>query len=314
MANVLIYHKISEDHLEHLKERFPDFNFFACTNKDEMEKHIENADVLVSFRCTDKMLNRANKLKWVQALSAGVDSFPLDEIKKRGIILTNGKGIHKIHMSEYAIGAMIMLARSFHLMYRNQMNNKWDKKIQNGEIYGSTLGILGLGSIGKEIAKKAEFMGMRIIGVKGNPSFTEHVEKVYSSDDMAEVFKLSDYIINLLPSTAQTDKVIDNKYFSVMKPGACFINMGRGRTVNEEDFIEALKSGKIRAAVSDVFYTEPLPEDSALWDLENIFITPHICGESDKYFDRALEIIDNNLMAFKGEGDYINLVNIDKGY
>ncbi|MDD4835352.1 MAG: D-2-hydroxyacid dehydrogenase [Lutispora sp.] len=314
MGNILIYHKISEHHLEHLKEKFPDFNFIACTSIGEMEKHIENAEVLVSFKCTDEMLDRGNKLQWVQALSAGVDSFPLDEIKKRGIILTNGRGIHKIHMSEYAIGAMIMLARSFYLMYRNQINKKWDRKIQNGEIYGSTLGILGLGSIGKEIAKKAEFMGMKVIGVKENPSFTEHVEKVYTSADMAEVFKLSDYIINLLPSTAQTDKIIDNKYFNIMKPGACFINMGRGRTVNEQDFIEALKSGKMRAAISDVFYAEPLPEDSPLWDLDNIFITPHICGESDKYFDRALEIIDNNLMAFKGEGDYINLVNIDKGY
>lgn len=314
MANVLIYHNITEHHLKYLKEKFPDYNFYSCTDKEEMEREIESAEVFISFTFTEEMLKSADHLKWVQALSAGVDSFPLSAIKERGIILTNGRGIHKIHMAEYAIGVLIMLARNFYLMYEKQRNKVWDPKVHQGEINGATLGILGLGSIGSEIAQKASFLGMHVIGAKRDSTAVPYVEKVYSQEAMEEVFKKSDYIINLLPGTKNTNKIIDKKYFDLMKEGACFINMGRGSTVNEEDFAEALKNGKIRTGVSDVFYKEPLPESSPLWDADNLIITPHICGQSDRYFDRALEIIEHNLAAFKGKGDYVNLVNIDKGY
>lgn len=217
-------------------------------------------------------------------------------------------------MAEYAIGVLIMLARNFHVMFRNQSKKDWNRKVHQGEINNATLGIIGLGSIGSEIAKKASALGMHVIGAKGKITSVPFVEKVYSEEEMGEVFKQSDYIINLLPGTKDTENIIDKKYFDMMKEGACFINMGRGSTVNDEDFIEALKSGKIRAAASDVFHQEPLPESSPLWDMENLIITPHICGESDKYFDRALEIIEPNLLAFEGKGEYVNLVDIDRGY
>ena len=314
MKNVLIYHRVDEKHLNYLREKYPGYNFYGCTHKEDMEKYIGETDALISFKCDKEMLSKANRLKWIQSLAAGVDIFPLDEIKKRGIILTNGRGIHKIHMSEYAIGVLIMLARNFHLMFRNQSKKDWNKKVHQGEIYNATLGIIGLGSIGSEIAKRANALGMHVIGVKGKVTPVPFVEKVYSENEMGEVFKQSDYIINLLPGTKNTMNIIDKKYFDMMKEGACFINMGRGSTVNEEDFIEALKSGKIRAAVSDVFHQEPLPESSPLWDMENLIITPHICGESDKYFDRALEIIEPNLLAFEGKGEFVNVVDLDRGY
>lgn len=200
------------------------------------------------------------------------------------------------------------------MIMRNQNNKKWDSKIQQGEINGATLGIVGLGSIGREIAKKASFMGMHVIGVKSTSESVPYVEKVYSQEEMIEVFKQSDYIINLLPGTKETEKIINNKYFSQMKEGACFINMGRGSTVDEEDFIEALKSGKIRIGASDVYQQEPLPETSPFWDLENFIITPHICGHSTKYFEKALEVIEPNLMAFDGRGEFINIVDLNRGY
>jgi len=221
-------------------------------------------------------------------------------------------------MSEYAIAAMINLARNFHMMFKNQMNHKWDKSVPQGEIYGSTLGIIGLGSIGMEIAKRAYFFGMRVLGVKSSPEtfeYVDYVDKVYSMSDMDQVFKESDYVINLLPYTKETHKIINKDYFNIMKDTACFINIGRGKTVNEEDLIEALKSRKIRAMVSDVYYEEPLPEDSPLWDLDNVILTPHNCGESAKYLDRAMDIVEHNIRAFfYKEGSMINVVNLEKGY
>lgn len=314
MNKVLIYHKIDKEYQDYLNGKYKDSNFIICTAKEEMEKHIEDAEILVTFKFDKEMLEKAKKLRWIQALSAGVEKYPLEEIKKRGIILTNGRGIHKVHMAEYAICIMIMLSRNMHIIFQNKYKSKWDRKVKQGEINGATLGILGLGSIGAEIAKKAYYMGMNVIGVKRNLTEIEYVDKIYLPEDICQVFKESDYIINLLPSLGKTYKVIDKKYFDMMKKGACFINMGRGSTVNEEDMIQALKDERIKAVASDVFFAEPLPEDSPLWELENVIITPHICGESDKYFEKALPIIENNIRAYKGEGSFQNLIDFEKGY
>jgi phosphoglycerate dehydrogenase-like enzyme len=217
-------------------------------------------------------------------------------------------------MSEYAIWAMISLARNTHILMRNQIGGKWDKKVFQGEINGSTVGILGLGSIGQEIARKASLLGMHVIGVKSNPQDVDYVDKVYGEEGMAEVFKESDYVINLLPSTKKTEKIVDMRYFSLMKEKACFINMGRGTTVNENDLIRALQEKKFRAMVSDVFENEPLSEDSPLWKMDNVILTPHICGPSPKYNERSMEIIEHNLKAYLSGGDMINIVDPAKGY
>lgn len=199
-------------------------------------------------------------------------------------------------------------------MFQNGFKGIWDRSIPQEEINNATVGILGLGSIGLEIAKRANFMGMKVIGVKGNLIDSKYVDEIYLPHDMAKVFEESDYIINLLPSVKETYKLIDKKYFDLMKKDACFINMGRGSTINEEDIIEALKKKRIRAFASDVFFVEPLPADSPLWKMDNVVITPHMCGESSKYIKRSLPIIENNINAYKGKGNYINLVNFEKGY
>ena len=122
-------------------------------------------------------------------------------------------------------------------------------------------------------------------------------------------------MINLLPLTRNTEKLIDRRFFDKMQPEACFINMGRGKSVNEDDLADALQTGIIRAAVSDVFYTEPLPASSPLWDLENMIITPHVCGRSPNYMNRAMEIIDHNLSVYTtGRGEMINVVPPDTRY
>ena len=314
MAKVLIYHNFTKDNIDYLEGKFLDCQFIVSTDKGQMEKHIIDTDILIGFDLDNDMLAKGTKIKWVQALSAGVENFPLRAIKDRGIILTNGKGIHKIHMAEYAICIMIILARNIHVLMKNKFKAKWDKSVPQGEIYGATVGILGLGSIGMEVAKKAKLMGMKVIGVKKMVEDVEFVDKVFSTKEISEVFRESDYIISLLPSVKNTFKVINKKYFDLMKKDSCFINMGRGSTVNEDDVIDALLSGKFRAFASDVFFMEPLPKDSPLWQMDNVIITPHICGESSKYIERALDIIENNINAYKGNGNYMNLVNLDKGY
>ncbi len=316
MTRSLISFELPDPYFHQLQQNYPQLDWVRCTDSEKLPALLKEAEILFSFlECDRKMLDAAPHLKWIQAISAGVDYMALDEIERRGIVLTNGRGIHKIHMAEYAVAAMINLARSFHLLFHNQLQKKWERSVPQEEIHGATVGIIGLGAVGAEIAKKAAFMGMRVIGVKRTHGPVDHVEKIHAPDDMAAVFRRSDYIINLLPYTQETEKLIDRRFFDQMKPTACFINIGRGRTVNEDDLIEALRNKKIRAMVSDVYYTEPLPPESPLWDLDNVILTPHICGVSPQYMARAMQIIAHNLNVYlSGQGEMINLVDTQAGY
>jgi phosphoglycerate dehydrogenase-like enzyme len=316
MRHALINFELPDPYFHRLQQNYPQLDWVRCTDYEKMPALLKETEILLTFfQCDRKMIDAAPQLKWIQAVSAGVDYMPLDEIRRRGIVLTNGRGIHKIHMAEYAVAAMINLARGFHLLFRNQLEKKWERSVPQEEIYGATVGIIGLGAIGAEIAKKAAFMGMRVIGVKRTPGPVDHVDEVHAPDDMAAVFRGSDYIINLLPCTQETEKLIDRRFFDQMKPTACFINIGRGRTVNEDDLIEALRNKKIRAMVSDVYYTEPLPPESPLWDLDNVILTPHVCGVSPQYMARAMEIVVHNLNVYlSGQGEMINLVDMQAGY
>lgn len=317
MKKCLIYFELPESFITQLKQIANQFEFISCRDTSELAQHLSDAEILAIFvgHFDAELLASAPGLKWIQAITAGIDNLPLREIREREIILTNTRGIHGIQMAEYAIAAMINLACNFHVMHRNQLKQKWDRTIHQAEIYGQVVGIVGLGSIGKEIAKKASFFGMRVIGVCKEPQALKHVERVYGPDGMEAVFKESDYVINLLPLTEDTRRIIDRRYFSVMKPTASFVNIGRGPTVNQDDLIDALKAKRIAGLVSDVYPEEPLPEDSPLWKLENVILTPHIAGVSPNYMQRAMEIMQHNLKVYiHKSGRMLNVIDLQKGY
>jgi phosphoglycerate dehydrogenase-like enzyme len=317
MNKLVVYFRPTEEFVTQLKNLSQNFELIICKGPDELQDHLPQTEILVTlFDSPDaNMILKAPRLKWILALTAGVDSFPFNEIKKQNILLTNGRGIHKIYIAEYAIAAMINLARNFHLMFRNQLKGQWDRSVPQHEIHGCTLGILGLGAIGQEIARKASILGMRVIGVKDDPCPLEGVDRVYGPAEMQEVFKQSDYIVNLLPDTPNTRGLIDKTLFAAVKESACFINLGRGPTVNQTDLVDALQTKKMRAMVSDVYEEEPLPEDSPLWEMENVILTPHIAGVSPKYLERAMDIIKHNLPVYvANSGEMINVVDLDRGY
>ena len=317
MNKLVVYFPPPEEFIDLLSGLSDRFELIICKNRDELEPHIAETEILITlFAWPDaELIRKARKLRWIQALTAGVDFLPLNEIEEQGIRLTCGRGIHKIYIAEYAIAAMINLARNFHLIFRNQLKAKWDRSVPQNEINGSTVGILGLGSIGQEIARKASVLGMRIIGVKYDPVPLEGVEQVYGPADMDEVFKQSDYVINLLPESPGTIGLVDKSFFSLMKKSACFINLGRGSTVNQNDLLDALQNKTIRALVSDVYEKEPLPEDHPLWQMDNVILTPHIAGVSPKYLQRAMQIIEHNMQVYAGgAGEMKNVVDFTKGY
>jgi D-2-hydroxyacid dehydrogenase (NADP+) len=317
MNNLTLYFRPPEGFISRMGDISDKFNITVCTHRDELASCLPQTEIMMTlFSWPDAaMIRQASKLKWIQALTAGVDSLPLSEIRERNIILTSGRGIHKIYIAEYVLAAMINLARNFHLMFRNQIKGRWDRSFPQDEINGHTAGIIGLGSIGQEIARKASILGMRVIGVKNNPQPLEGVDHVYGPGEMGEVFKQSDYVINLLPETPETRGLIDKSFFALMDKSACFINLGRGSTVNQADLIDALKKKSIRALVSDVYEAEPLPADNPLWKMENVILTPHIAGVSPQYLDRALDIVRHNLQVYvSGSGRMMNVVDWSNGY
>jgi phosphoglycerate dehydrogenase-like enzyme len=317
MNQLAVYFDPPERFIAHLSNISDKVKINVCTNRDDLASCLPETEILITLfaRPDAEMIRLAPKLKWIQALTAGVDVLPLSQIKEQGIILTCGRGIHKIYIAEYAIAAMINLARNFHQIFNNQLNAKWDRSVPQDEIHGRVAGIIGLGSIGQEIARKASVLGMRVIGVKNNPQPLAGVDRVYGPAEMAEVFKQSDYVINLLPGTPTTRGLLDKKFFGLMSRSACFINLGRGFTVNQADLIDALRTKTIRALVSDVYEQEPLAEDSPLWHLDNVILTPHIAGVSLHYLDRALDIIRHNLPVYLSRsGKMMNVVDLTKGY
>jgi phosphoglycerate dehydrogenase-like enzyme len=316
VTTLIFFHSVPDDLLQDLQADFPAVNMQECTSKHALQEALPQAEILITFKCDQAMLDQAPELKWVQALSTGVDTMPVDMLQQRDILLTSTTGMHAGHMSELALMALLMLARNMQQIVKNQALKVWDRKVPQDEIAGKTVGILGLGSIGREVAKKASFLGMQVIGVKNHPEPVENVNRMYSFHDMDEVFSQSDYIVNLLPLTEKTRQCIGATQFDAMPAGACFINLGRGGSVDEKAFINALERGNLRAAFCDVFAQEPLPADSPFWDLENLIIMPHIGGENANYMHKAMPIIRHNLHAYLDgrQEEMKNLYQPELGY
>jgi phosphoglycerate dehydrogenase-like enzyme len=303
-----------EQNLAELQTFFGQIDFVFPKSKDDLIKEVVDADAIISMVLKEDQIKNAPRLKWIQTLSAGVEAYPLDYIQEKEILLTTSRGIHKVQMSEYAISMMVIAARRLDRMIVNQRQRLWDRNIPQNEIYGKTLGIIGLGSIGQEIAKKADLMGMSVLGIKNTPTPVPHVKAVMSLDQLPQLVSTCDYIINLLPHTQATHHIINEAVFNKMKSDGVMINMGRGATVKQADLVTALKNKIFRLYISDVFEKEPIPEDDPLWSMDNLIITPHICGPNVNYMEKAMGIIKKNIEYFIEGKSLENVYSFDKGY
>jgi phosphoglycerate dehydrogenase-like enzyme len=316
VTKLVFFHSVPDDVFEEMQAEFPEVSMDRRTTRQSLQEVLPQAEVLVTFKCDQSMLDQAPALKWVQALSTGVDTLPVQDLQDRGVMLTSTTGMHAGHMSELAIMAMLMLARNMHQVLRNQGLKVWDRDVAQDEIAGKTVGILGLGSIGREVARKASCLGMQVVGVKKHPEPVDNVSRLYALDGLDEVFAHSDYIINLLPLTEETRECIGASQFGAMPAGGCFVNLGRGGSVDEKALIQALERGTVRAAVCDVFSQEPLPADSPLWGVDNLIVMPHIGGQNPNYMRKAAPIIRHNLRAYL-DGRLEQMQNVyrpDRGY
>ncbi|MGZ4112019.1 MAG: D-2-hydroxyacid dehydrogenase, partial [Tumebacillaceae bacterium] len=265
---------------------------------------------------TDEIIERCTALKWIQVISAGLELMPFAAIAKRGdILVTNARGIHILPMAEYALGMILLFSRRFLDMYQNQLQRNWDRSVRIDELGDQTLGVIGAGAIGSEIAKRAQAFGMHTLGVATTKREQPYFDEMFDRSEMDEVLKRSDFVVVVTPLTPQTEGLIGAREIGLMKQTAVLINIGRGQVVEEAALLHALQERTIRGAGLDVFVEEPLPADHPFWGLDNCVLTPHVSARSPKYMERAQEIFRRNLEAFLGgEGELINVIDVEKGY
>ncbi len=244
----------------------------------------------------------APRLRWVHSISAGVEHLPLARLAERGVLLTNSAGAYAPAMAEYTLAAMIMLARSFPAWLEGQREGRWLEagSFDAAVLRGKRLGIVGYGAVGRQLAYMTKALGMEVWATRRTPLFVsgEPLDRLLAASDLHDLLAASDFVALCASLNASTHHLIGGRELDVMKPTAVLVNVARGGLVDEGALVEALRSGRLRAAMLDVTSEEPLPPDSALWTAPNLFITPHISGNTPESWDWEVEFFCRNLALY----------------
>ncbi|WP_226677739.1 D-2-hydroxyacid dehydrogenase [Mesobacillus jeotgali] len=300
---------------EDVKKEFPQVSFEF--HKGIKEELFLDAEIFITYGedLTEELIYKTDKLRWIMVMSAGLDRMPFEACKKRGIFVTNVRGIHKIPMAEFTIGMMLQHVKQMRSLWTNEQAESWERKLPMGELYGKTLLILGIGAIGGEVARLAKAFNMKTIGVNRSGREAEWADVIFTMDNYREALPEADFIVSVMPSTNETKHFLDASDFELMKDSAVFINIGRGDLVKDEVLLAALQEKKIAHAYLDVFYEEPLKASHPFWMMENVTVTPHISSLTKNYLPRSFEIFKHNLHTYiKNDSDYLNVIDMDRGY
>ncbi len=306
---VLIYHSDSKTYKDILAKKLPSLDIRSAERPQEALDTIEEAEILFSWQIPEDLLKRAKRLKWFFSTAAGNENLVKNPFFPESAILTKTT-IYGEMMAEYVIAYLLYSIRDLPMYFENQRRKIW-RQARPGRLRGRKMGILGLGSVGRTIARFGKQFGMDILGVKRNPEPVEHVDQVMGPKDLSKVISRVDYLVATLPLTEETFHFLGEKELGLLKEGAVLFNIGRGKTIDEKALLNVLKARRIKA-VLDVFEDEPLPKESEFWGLENVIITPHVSG-----INIPGEICDEFVRDYdrwvKG-APLIGLVDREKGY
>lgn len=311
---ILLNHPAAESYARLIGERFPQVRAIVAPDPAQLEQHIGEADALLAFRFPVEMFDKAKKLRWFQCTGAGVDSiFPIRD-KAGHITVTNARGIHGDIIADYVMAGVTMLHWNFRKLLREQAEREW-KPSYVAPLADKTLGVVGLGSIGTTIARRAKSAGMTVFGSKRDVSASvEGVDRLFASDALRDLLPLCDFVVLAVPATAETKGLIGAPEIGCMRRDAFLINIARGNAIVEVELIKALQDGAIAGAMLDVFEREPLSKESPLWDLPNVIITPHVAGSPSNYTERAFTVVGDNIERFLTSQPLKNVVDLRRGY
>jgi len=305
-----------------LGNEFPELQVVQRNRYEGIEQHLGDAEIVFTISLRPEQFAAARKLRWVHAPTAAVHQLLFPELVNSDVVITNSTEVHGPVVAEHVMALIFALAKKIPQAAVLQQKRVWGQEAmwKEGpslrELSGATLGLIGLGSIGRRVARMAYAMGMRVIAVREHveKGRTEGVETVLPPAKLDELLKQSDYVVVAAPLLAETEGLINAARLAVMKPDAYLINVGRGPQVNVDDLVEALRSRRIAGAALDVFEKEPLPADSPLWAAENLLITPHTAGLTDKLWNRHYELFSENLRRYLTGQPLRFVVDKQKGY
>ena len=300
------------------------YNVIARTPEQEARwrELLGQADIQFDLDPTHRqdLPDLAPQLRWIQCSSAGIGQFIRSAGYARRLpnaIFTTGSGVHARPLADFCLMSMLVFAKGLNRIISNQRHKHWER-YAGSELGGRTLGIIGVGKIGAEVARMAQFMGMTVLGVKrtvaGIDPATLHLHELYAPDGLPEVLRRAEYLVLIMPHTNETEHLIGASELALLPQGAVLINIGRGALVDEPALIAALQSGQLGGAALDVFATEPLPEASPLWDMPNVLVSPHSGSTSDRENERLIELFCENLRRFLAGEPLLNVLNLETLY
>jgi phosphoglycerate dehydrogenase-like enzyme len=280
---------------------------------------LAEADAAIVWTLPPETLAAAANLRWLQTRGAGVEHLPLAELAARGIVLTNMSGAHAANIAEHLLAMMLAFARRLPQLIRAQERREWRDTVTHREVFelgGQTLVLVGMGAIGSELGRRAAALGLRVIGVRrhGDEPAPAWSDRVFAVDRMDEALAMADHVALSLPLTDETRGLFDAGRFAALKPGAFVYNVGRGGVVDTAALLDALQKGKLGGAGLDVTDPEPLPADSPLWAMDNVIITAHTSGATPRYWERASELLIDNVRRFRAGEPLRNVVDLGVGY
>ena len=277
------------------------------------EAVLARCEALLAWRPPPGLARRAPRLRWIQSLTAGVEQWLASPDLPPNVVLTCARGTHRLQMPENILGALFLITKQLAGIVLDQRERRWRRRV-NETLAGRTLGILGLGAIGTELARKAAALEMRVIGTRRSAGTVPHVDRVYGADGTNAVLAAADFVVLLLPSTAETRGLLDGAALDAMKPTAWLLNFGRGDLVVEADLVTGVVSRRIAGAVLDVFPAEPLPADSPLWTTDGIVIFPHVGGLHPERDTLVAELFGDNVRRFVAGEPLREVVDRARGY
>jgi phosphoglycerate dehydrogenase-like enzyme len=291
---------------QRLRAAFPGVRFVPA--RESWKDAVAEADaaVLGYGIKVDELLERAPKLRWIHTESAGVDRILTPRFLASGVVLTKSAGVHGVPIAEHVLALMFSFARQLPVLGRAQANRLWLRPEPSlaFELQGQTLAVLGLGAIGQTLARKAQALGLRVLGLRRDPLAgpVDGVAEVLPISRLDEALAQADHVAICLPLTPETHGLFNDARFAALKPGAFLYNIGRGRMVDQGALLRALDGGRLAGAGLDVTDPEPLPLDSPLWQDPRVIVTNHTSGSSEKNPDRTLALLEQNLgRALRGE-------------
>ncbi|UPV76112.1 D-2-hydroxyacid dehydrogenase [Halorussus limi] len=259
------------------------------------DDELGDCDAVVTFAYSDAFLDA--DLRWIHSIQAGYDRFPLDTFEERGVALTNSTGIHDTSVGEFAVGLMLSFARRLHTYVRNQQSREWSLPAWDEPftLDGERLCVVGLGTLGQGIAERADALGMEVVGVRRSGDPTPHTQAVYTPDDLREAVSDARFVALAVPLTDETEGLVGAEEFDAMREDAYLVNVARGPVVAEDELVAALRDDEIAGAGLDVFEEEPLPDDSPLWDFEEVLVTPHRAAAERDYYRHIAGLVRENV-------------------